>query len=120
MTVLWIFRSKIGIFYTFFKILWEKGFEDFKKSITIENFKLKPVPLCPLKWRSFKFLQNYTKILIANIVKSAVSCQRHFLASGKMMKNAVYLFLKELFLLKVFKFLSSRFGYVEKTTWLER
>ena len=44
----------------------------------------------------------------------------------KMMKNAFYLTLKALFVLKIFKFLSWFFGHVEKTgrlehsQWLER
>ena len=36
-----------------------------------------------------------------------------------MMKNAFYLILKALFVLKLFKFLSRLFGDVEKTVWLE-
>ena len=36
------------------------------------------------------------------------------------MKNAFYFFLKALFVLNIFKFLSSLFGYVEKTARLER
>ena len=39
---------------------------------------------------------------------------------SKMMKNAFYLLLKALFVLKIFKFLSWLFGHVEKTAWLER
>ena len=34
----------------------------------------------------------------------------------KMMKNAFYFILKALFVLEIFKFLSWRFGHVEKTT----
>ena len=37
-----------------------------------------------------------------------------------MMKNAIYLILKALFVLKKFKFLSWHFGHVEKKAWLER
>ena len=36
------------------------------------------------------------------------------------MKNAFYLILKALFVLKIFKFLSWLFGHVEKTARLER
>ena len=36
---------------------------------------------------------------------------------SKMMKNAFYLMLKALFVLKIFKFLSWIFGHVEKTAW---
>ena len=36
------------------------------------------------------------------------------------MKNAIYLILKALFVLKKFKFLSWPLGHVEKTAWLER
>ena len=39
---------------------------------------------------------------------------------SKMMKNAFYLILKALLVLKIFKFLSWLFEYVEKTAWLER
>ena len=35
------------------------------------------------------------------------------------MKNAFYFILKALFILKIFKFLSYRFGRIEKTAWLE-
>ena len=38
----------------------------------------------------------------------------------KMIKNAFYFILKTLFTLKIFKFLSWRFGHIEKTVWLER
>ena len=38
----------------------------------------------------------------------------------KMMKNDFDLLLKVLFVLKIFKFLSSHFGHVEKTAGLER
>ena len=38
----------------------------------------------------------------------------------KMMKNPFYFILKALFVLKMFKLLSWLFGYVERTTWLER
>ena len=36
------------------------------------------------------------------------------------MKNAFYITLKALFILKIFKFLSQLFGYVEKMAQLER
>ena len=39
---------------------------------------------------------------------------------SKMMKNAFYFILKTLFVLKIFKFLSWRFGHVEKAASLER
>ena len=38
----------------------------------------------------------------------------------KMMKNAFCFFLKALFFLKMLGFLSWLFGWVEKTSWLER
>ena len=38
----------------------------------------------------------------------------------KMIKNAFYFMLKASFILKVFKFLSWRFGHAEKMVWLER
>ena len=37
-----------------------------------------------------------------------------------MMENAFYFILKDIFVLKIFKFLSWRFVHVEKTIWLER
>ena len=36
------------------------------------------------------------------------------------MKNAFYFILKTVFVLKIFKFLSSLFGHIEKTAWLEK
>ena len=48
---------------------------------------------------------------------STLSCLGQFLATEsplKMMKNAFYFTLKPLFVLKIFKFLSSIFGHVEK------
>ena len=39
---------------------------------------------------------------------------------SEMMKNAFYFISKAFFVLKIFKLLSSIFGNVEKTTWLER
>ena len=38
----------------------------------------------------------------------------------KMMENTFYFILKALFVLKIFKFLSWLFGYVDKMAWLER
>ena len=38
----------------------------------------------------------------------------------KIMKNALYFILKALLVLKIFKFLSRRFGHVGKMAWLER
>ena len=35
------------------------------------------------------------------------------------MTNAFYFILKAVFVLKIFKFLSSRFGHIDKTAWLE-
>ena len=51
------------------------------------------------------------------VFKGALSGLRQFLATEspqKMMKNAFYFTLKALFVLKIFKFLSSIFGHVEK------
>ena len=42
------------------------------------------------------------------------------IALQKMMKNAFYFILKDLFVLKIIKFLSWLFVHVEKTTWLKR
>ena len=51
------------------------------KSTAVENFK--PLPLCPIKRRPAKvFVKLYkSRILIANIVKGAVSGLRQFLAT---------------------------------------
>ena len=38
----------------------------------------------------------------------------------KMMKNAFYFILEDIFVLKTFKFLSGLFGHAGKTAWLER
>ena len=51
------------------------------------------------------------------VFKGALSGLRQLLATEsplKMMKNAFYFTLKALFVLKIFKFLSSIFGHVEK------
>ena len=53
------------------------------------------MPLCPIKWRPFKVFANLQKspLLIANLVKGAVSDLRQFLESenpGKMTKNPFY------------------------------
>ena len=49
--------------------------------MVIVNFE--PVPLCPIKWRSFKVFAKLhkTPLLIANIVKGALSGLRQFMAS---------------------------------------
>ena len=62
------------------------------------------------------YVINLLYILII-IIKSALSCLRQFLATEKrlkMTKNAFYFTLKSFFVLKIFKFLSSIFGYLEK------
>ena len=60
-------------------------------------------------------------LLIANIVKNAVSGLRQFLANEspwKIMKNAFCFILKALSVLKIFKYMSWLFGHVENRTWL--
>ena len=63
-------------------------------------------------------------LLIADIIKGAVSGIGQFLRTEKLwklMKNSPYfIILKALFSLKIFKFLSWFFGHVEKMIWLER
>ena len=57
------------------------------------------------------------------VLKGPLSGLRQFLTTErllKMMKNAFYFILKALFVLEIFKFLSSLFGHVEKTAWVER
>ena len=63
----------------------------------------------------------FVKLHKADIVKSAGL--RQFLATEstwKVVKNAFYFILKALFVLKIFKFLSSLFGHVEKLVLLEK
>ena len=50
------------------------------ESTVIENFK--PVPLCPIKWWHFRVFVKLLKspLLIATVVKGAVSGLRQFLA----------------------------------------
>ena len=63
-------------------------------------------------------------LLIADIIKGAVSGIIQFLTTEKLWKLMTifsYLIkLKALSSLKIFKFLSWFFGHVEKTVWLER
>ena len=52
-----------------------------------------------------------------NVFKGALSCLKYFLATesySKIIENAFYFILKVLFVLKIFKFLSSLFAHVEK------
>ena len=56
------------------------------------------MPLCPIKWQPLKFFAKLHKspLLIANIVKGAVSGLRQFLATEspwKIMKNTFYFIL---------------------------
>ena len=71
------FWSKIGIFNIFKKTI-EGSFEDLEF-----NSKWKSVPLCPIKWWPLKFFATIRKssLLISNVVKSAVSGLRQFLAT---------------------------------------
>ena len=70
-----LFRSEIGLFDISFKRLYGESFEDLQP-IIIENFK--PVPLCLIK--TFVRLHKIL-LLIANIVKGAVSALRQFLTT---------------------------------------
>ena len=74
--------------------------------------------------RSFCEIQVFWKILLKFVrIKGALYGLRQFLITEsplKMMKNAFYFTLKALFVLKIFKFLSWLFDYVEKTARLER
>ena len=67
-----LFRSEIGILTYFLKDCPKKFLKIFK-SIVIENFK--PGQLCPIKWRPFNVFMELHKnpLLIANIVKGAIS-----------------------------------------------
>ena len=111
-----LFRSEIGIVTCFLKDCMKKVLKIYK-SIVIKNFKL--VPLCPIKWRSFKVVEKLHKrsLSIANIVKGAVSDLRPFLATEnplKLKKNLFHSFLKAFFVLKIVKLLSRPFSHVEK------
>ena len=82
-----------------------------KISVVNENFK--PVSLFPINGYPLNFLRNYKfcecTLLIANIVKGAVSGLGQLLATEsplKKMKNAFDFTLKALFILKIFKFLT--------------
>ena len=85
------FRSKIGIFEIFFKRLCKESFEDLEFN---SNWKFQTrAALWPLK-----FFANLHKspLLIASIVKGAVSGLRQFLATEspwKIMKNTFYFIL---------------------------
>ena len=112
-----LFRSEIGLFDISFKRLYGESFEDLQP-IIIENFK--PVPLCLIK--TFVRLHKIL-LLIANIVKGAVSALRQFLTTEspwKLMKNVFYLILKALFVLKITKFFSWLFGHVEKNCLIRK
>ena len=64
-----------------------------------------------------KFQHKAVIYYICYLVKGAPSGLKQFLATEntlKMMKNAFYLILKALFVLKIFKFSSWLFGHVEK------
>ena len=64
-----------------------------------------------MKWQAFKVLTKLHKT------------PNSYLAAKipvKMMKSAFNFILKNLFVRKIFKFLSPLFGHVEKTSWLER
>ena len=57
------------------------------------------------------------KVGLSSSNKTCFTCFNESLLKRK---NAFYFILKALFVLKIFKFLSWRFGNVKKTAWLER
>ena len=62
-------------------------------------------------------LKNVLSHILLVMFKGALSGLRQFLATEsplKMMKNAFYITLEALFVLKIFKILSYFFGHVEK------
>ena len=64
-----------------------------------------------------KVVLSVSRLYYSNSFKSACSGLKQFLATEnpfKMMKKAFYFTLKALLVLKIFKFLSSLFGHVEK------
>ena len=78
----------------------------------------------PIKWRPFNFFAKLheTLLLIANIVKDAVSGLTQFLTREgpwKIMKSVFYFTLETLCVLKIFKLLSLLFVHVGKKAWLE-
>ena len=62
--------------------------------------------------------------LVIDHIRLSTSKKNCFICSNKsplkMMKNAFYFILKAFFVLKIFNYLSCRFGHIEKTTRLER
>ena len=114
-----LFWSEIGIFDILFKRLHEETLEDLQIN---SNWKFQTRAI---KWWPFKLFVKLheSPLLIANIVKGAVSGLKQFLTTEnplKLMKNAFYFILKAVFVLMIFKFLFWLFGHVEKTVWLER
>ena len=69
------------VFLTYFLKDCAKKVLKIQNSIVIENFK--PVLLCPIKWRPLNFFAKLHRspLLIASIVKGAVSGLRQFLAT---------------------------------------
>ena len=71
-----------------------------------------------LKYYPVKSPQNCFKVGLSPSKNICVIC---FIVNPlRTMKNAFYVILKALLVLKVFKFLSWVFGHAGKTTWLER
>ena len=72
-------------------------------------------------WRNGMDLHKSGMILRSGLSPSKKIC---FIclneSSLKIKKNALYFILKDLFVLKIFKFLSWLFGRIEKTAWFER
>ena len=69
------------------------------------------------EYADFYISKNITSYTFSLVFEGALSGLRQFLATGrplKLMKNAFYFTLKAIFILKIFKFLSSIFGHVEK------
>ena len=69
---------------------------------------------------TYVLIFSLRKRVLEDVLKSENSVFICFNDSpSKMKKNTFYFTLKALFVLKVFKFLSWLFGYVEKTAWLK-
>ena len=62
-------------------------------------------------WADFKELKSRTLTFQTNLI--------YLPQLNPFKNNAFYFILKTLFVLKMFKFLSYRFGHVEKTAWSE-
>ena len=95
----------------------------------LKQFNLEQDPGCNFRYQgvfTIKTMMAYICQFFSNKLKSTSHLPKKFLficfneSLLNIMKNAFYFILKALFVLKIFKFLSSYFGHVEEMAWLER